>query len=192
MKLKAPFPYFGGKSKVAAEVWARLGDVKAYFEPFFGSGAVLIGRPTPFVGLETANDKDHFISNFWRALRADPEGLARECDWPINETDLHARHVWLVGEGAERIKKCYDDPDHYDLKVAAWWVWGQSQCIGGGWCSRPEGRRPALQGSGGGGRPFHGLAKVWESRPHLSAKQGINAPPQKASARQPQATRRQL
>jgi len=25
--LKAPFPYFGGKSRVAREVWARFGDV---------------------------------------------------------------------------------------------------------------------------------------------------------------------
>lgn len=43
--LKAPFPWFGGKRKVAKEVWQRFGNVKNYVEPFFGSGAVLLGRP---------------------------------------------------------------------------------------------------------------------------------------------------
>jgi site-specific DNA-adenine methylase len=44
MKLKAPFPYFGGKSRIAAEVWRRFGDVKTYVEPFCGSCAVLLAR----------------------------------------------------------------------------------------------------------------------------------------------------
>lgn len=43
--LKAPFPWFGGKSKVAGLVWERFGEVENYVEPFFGSGAVLLGRP---------------------------------------------------------------------------------------------------------------------------------------------------
>lgn len=41
--LKAPFPYFGGKRVVAPEVWRRFGDTPNYVEPFFGSGAVLLG-----------------------------------------------------------------------------------------------------------------------------------------------------
>ncbi len=44
--LKAPFPWFGGKSKVASLVWERFGDVQNYVEPFFGSGAVLLNRKT--------------------------------------------------------------------------------------------------------------------------------------------------
>ena len=43
--MKAPFPYFGGKSKVAGEVWRRFGDVPNYVEPFAGSTAVLLKRP---------------------------------------------------------------------------------------------------------------------------------------------------
>ena len=37
--MKAPFPYFGGKSSVASLVWDALGQPKHYIEPFFGSGA---------------------------------------------------------------------------------------------------------------------------------------------------------
>lgn len=33
--IKSPFPYFGGKLKVAATVWARFGDVQSYIEMAF-------------------------------------------------------------------------------------------------------------------------------------------------------------
>jgi hypothetical protein len=66
--LKAPFPWFGGKSRVSDEVWERFGNVANYVEPFFGSGAVLLGRPHP-PGIETVNDLDCMVANFWRALK---------------------------------------------------------------------------------------------------------------------------
>ncbi len=44
--LTAPFPYFGGKASVAGEVWRRFGDVDNYVEPFCGSCAVLLARPS--------------------------------------------------------------------------------------------------------------------------------------------------
>ena len=45
MSLQAPFPYFGGKRRAASQVWQALGD-PGYVEPFAGSAAVLLGRPT--------------------------------------------------------------------------------------------------------------------------------------------------
>lgn len=45
MTLKAPFPWFGGKRRVADVVWRAFGDVPNYVEPFAGSLAVLLGRP---------------------------------------------------------------------------------------------------------------------------------------------------
>lgn len=44
MTLAAPFPWFGGKARAAGRVWAALGDVGHYVEPFAGSLAVLLGR----------------------------------------------------------------------------------------------------------------------------------------------------
>lgn len=58
--LKAPFPYFGGKSRIAQEVWRRFGDTPNYVEPFLGSGAVLLGRPHD-PGMETVNDADGLV-----------------------------------------------------------------------------------------------------------------------------------
>ena len=133
--LKAPFPWFGGKSKVAPIVWERFGSVRNYVEPFAGSVAMLLGRPQPFKGTETVNDADGFISNFWRAVAHDPESVAFHADWPVNENDLHARHSWLVGQRDDITRRLEGDPDWFDAKVAGWWVWGCCCWIGSGWCS---------------------------------------------------------
>jgi DNA adenine methylase len=155
--LKAPFPYFGGKSRVGDLVWDRLGNVNNYMEPFFGSGAVLLKRPSP-PQTETVNDIDCYLANFWRAIAGDPEGVAQWADWPVNEADLHARHWWLVQqqEFRERMKR---EPHFFDIKIAGWWVWGISQWIGSGWCSHPE-------WTGRAGRNGQGIHR---KKPHLSS-----------------------
>jgi hypothetical protein len=136
--LRAPFPWFGGKRKAAAVAWEAIGDVKNYVEPFFGSGAVLLGRPhAPRV--ETVNDLDAWIANFWRATTYDADEVAKHCDWPVNEADLSARHIWLVKRRQAIAERVTADPDYFDSKVAGWWVWGVCQWIGSGWC---DGRGP--------------------------------------------------
>jgi hypothetical protein len=111
--------------------------VDNYVEPFFGSGAVLLSRPgfsADKKWTETVNDADGFICNFWRALQSDPDAVAYYADWPVNESDLHARHAWLVNRRA-RLTWALDDPDYYDAKIAGWWVWGMASWIGSGFCS---------------------------------------------------------
>jgi DNA adenine methylase len=137
-RMKAPFPYFGGKSKVAPLVWQYFGDTPNYVEPFAGSLAVLLQRPHA-AQTETVNDADGMICNFWRALAADPDAVASYADWPVNECDLHARHKWLY-ERRPFVDGLMSDPDAYDAKIAGWWVWGICQWIGSGWCpSTPAG-----------------------------------------------------
>lgn len=150
--LKAPFPWFGGKSRAAELIWDRFGDAQNYVEPFAGSLAVLLRRPTA-AGIETVNDKDCYVANFWRALSAAPLEVAAAASWPVNETDLHSRHLWLVHQ-AEFREHMMTDPHYFDARIAGWWVWGISQWIGGGWCSKlgaqPSKTRPALSGKGMG------------------------------------------
>ena len=121
---------------------------------------MLLGRPHwPWDGhrIETINDADCFLANFWRALQADPEAVAKNADWPVNEADLHARHLWLVNVAVEHVQRLRTDPDYYDAKIAGWWVWGCCQWIGSGWCHHPE----------------------WQQLPHLGdAGRGINRPSQ--------------
>ena len=136
--LKAPYVWFGGKAPVAAEVWRRFGDVPNYVEPFFGSGAILLGRPPSRTGgrrVETINDFDAYVTNCWRAVAADPAGVAAHAAYILSALDLHARHDWLVGPGRRRVERLRSDPDYYSVKVAGWWLWGIAIWIGRGWCA---------------------------------------------------------
>jgi DNA adenine methylase len=136
---KPPFPWFGGKSKVAPEVWRRFGTVRNFIEPFCGSMAMLMLRPQPFVGTETCNDADGFICNFWRSVKAAPDAVAEWADRPVNENDLHAIHVRLRDDRSLLTSRLEGDPDYFDPKIAGWWAWGQCCWIGSGWCD--EGRQ---------------------------------------------------
>lgn len=185
--LKAPFPWFGGKSRAAHLVWAGFGDVANYVEPFAGSLAVLLGRPTE-PRIETVNDLDCYLANFWRAVKWAPELVAEHADWPVNEADLHARHRDLVArvEFRRRMKR---EPKYFDAEIAGWWVWGLCQWIGGGWCASSnwegpgsrsrgvntaeEARRPNLHSNGVHRRQIE-TAEV-EGRPHLMRNKGVHA-----------------
>jgi hypothetical protein len=139
LAMKAPFPWFGGKRKCADIVWDRFGDVENYVEPFAGSLAVLLERPHwPFQAtrIETINDLDCYVVNFWRAMQRDPEAVCDAADNPVFEADLHARHAWLHRQ-AERIEAHKVDPDFYDARVAGYWAWGLSSWIGDNFC-RPN------------------------------------------------------
>jgi hypothetical protein len=165
--MKAPFPYFGGKARVAELIWSRFGDPDNYVEPFAGSLAVLLARPSwPFAATrtETVNDADCYVANFWRAILSDPEAVAEAADWPVNEADLHARHAWLHRQ-AERCEAIKTDPDWYDARVAGFWAWGLSSWIGDNFC-RPNKcvSIPHL------GTPGMGVNR---QLPHLGKRQGI-------------------
>lgn len=139
--LRAPFPWFGGKSRAAELIWARVGNVPNYVEPFAGSLAILLGRPSPS-GTETINDLDCYVSNFWRAVKASPDDVAMWADWPVNEADILARHEWLLSRDEFRVRM-RTDPTYYDAQIAGWWVWGACCWIGSGWClERGDGHPP--------------------------------------------------
>jgi len=153
-KLRAPFPWFGGKSLAAPLIWRAFGNVPNYVEPFAGSLAVLLARPhAPKV--ETANDKDGFIANFWRATRDKPDEVAHHADWPVNEADLHARHRWLVAQAPALLERLIDDPGYSDPKIAGWWVWGICTWIGNGWCSPDERLHRCIPKIGTAGHGIH-------------------------------------
>jgi hypothetical protein len=184
--VKAPFPWYGGKSRAAHLIWPRFGDPVNYVEAFAGSLAVLLLRPHQ-PRTETVNDKDCYLSNFWRALQADPEAVCHYCDWPVNEADLHARHAWLLSQADFR-ERMMADTDFYDAKVAGWWVWGLCQWIGGQWCdvglwertqavwlTTPNGHhqgvhksRPIIEAGG------RGVLQTWRRQPDIHCDRGVH------------------
>ena len=186
---KTPFPYYGGKTHAAPHVWAALGDVEHYVEPFAGSLAVLLRRPhlanRPYHS-ETANDLDGFLCNAFRAIAHSPDATAEAASWPVSECDLHARHAALVRWREEgHLDHLSGDPLWHDPVMAGWWIWGQSCWIGSGWCS---GRGPWIVDDRGclvrrADRVGGGVSR---QRPHLTNGQGVNH----AGAREPGVSRR--
>lgn len=140
MTLKAPFPYFGGKSIIASKVWSELGQPSHYIEPFFGSGAVLLARPNynSQSHTETVNDKDGFVCNVWRALQSDPDGVARLCDWPVNHIDIEARRQKLIANERYLVDNLLADDKWFDSELAAYWIYGISSWIGGGFTTKTK------------------------------------------------------
>lgn len=150
--LKAPFPYFGGKSMIAADVWQAIGQPGHYIEPFFGSGAVLLARdyPDPLSRryTETVNDADGYICNVWRALHFAPDETAKWCDWPVNHADLIARKARLIREENYLLENLCKDDKWFDAELAGYWIWAASCWIGSG-LTNPGGR-PHLVDKGNG------------------------------------------
>jgi len=128
--LSAPFPYFGGKSKVAETIWSSFGDVRSYIEPFCGSMAVLLHKQEP-TDYEIVNDMDGLLTNFWRAIKHEPEGVAGMAACPPSEIEITARHNWVY-ERKDCIVEMQEDPEWYDVKAAAYWVYVRSTFIGSG------------------------------------------------------------
>ena len=135
--LTAPFPWPGGKRRWANRIWQRFGDPVVYSEPFAGSLAVLLHRPSP-CQREVVCDTSGHICNFWRAMREDPEAVAYWADWPSFHDDLTARHRWLMDWHGKCCQKLVEDADWHDPKAAGWWVWGVSNWIRGGFCANPD------------------------------------------------------
>jgi DNA adenine methylase len=109
---KPPVTYFGGKTAIADRLAALLPPHEHYVEPYAGSLAVLLAKPPS--AMETVNDLDEHLMNFWRVLRERPEDLARACaltphsrreaemvaeppsKWPQDLDDLErARRIWV-------------------------------------------------------------------------------------------------
>ena len=189
-KNKAPFPWFGGKSKAAPVVWSMLGDVVHYVEPFAGALGVLLERPHPCNRTyysETINDLDGFVVNAWRAMQMQPEATAKAASWPVTEADKIARQLaclrWKRDNDLEHLM---GDATWCDPVVAGWWLYGvccQIGAIKGPWIADPvTGRIMKQTGSGGTRRNLPQLSNngkgvnrpqlrepgVFRDRPHLS------------------------
>ncbi|MFC8521147.1 DNA adenine methylase [Streptomyces sp. NPDC057257] len=104
--MKAPVPYFGSKQSVADWIVSLFPPHQHYVEPYCGGLSVLLAKqPSP---METVNDLDGELVNFWRVLRDQPEDLARVCAltphsraeltgaWDPTDDDVErARRVWV-------------------------------------------------------------------------------------------------
>lgn len=74
--MNAVIRYPGAKWRIAQWVIEHFPEHRTYLEPYFGSGAVLFNKPRSLI--ETVNDLDGDVVNFFRWIRDDPEKLSHE------------------------------------------------------------------------------------------------------------------
>jgi DNA adenine methylase len=75
--MKPPFPYYGGKTRIADQIVAMMPRHLHYVEPFAGALSVLLAKPRS--PLETVNDKNEDLVNFFRVLREQTDDLTKLC-----------------------------------------------------------------------------------------------------------------
>ena len=73
--MNAILNYPGAKWGMAEQIVSLMPQHRSYLEPFFGSGAVLFNKPPS--AIETVNDLDGDIVNFFRVLREQTDELIR-------------------------------------------------------------------------------------------------------------------
>lgn len=74
--MKAIIKYPGSKWGLANWIINYFPKHHSYLEPFFGSGAVLFNKPRS--NIETINDVDGEVINFFECVKTDPERLTHE------------------------------------------------------------------------------------------------------------------
>ena len=74
-RVKAPFPYFGGKQAMMKHILPLLPHHEVYVEVFGGAGSLLFAKAP--AGLEVYNDIDSSLVNFFTVLRNDAPALIR-------------------------------------------------------------------------------------------------------------------
>lgn len=103
--MKPPVPYFGSKQRLADWIVSLLPPHQHYVEPYCGGLSVLLAKqPSP---METVNDLDGDLVNFWRVLRDRPSELAQACALtPHSRAELTA--AWEPsGDEVERARRVW-------------------------------------------------------------------------------------
>lgn len=113
-KISALAPWFGAKRNLAAAIVEELGPHRVYWEPFCGSMAVLLAKPTCV--METVNDLHGDLVNLARVVQHDVLGplLYRRLRRTLMSDVLHReaaeRHRARgdAGDGAPDVEAAYD------------------------------------------------------------------------------------
>lgn len=142
---RPPLRYHGGKWRIADWIIRHFPPHQVYLEPFGGGAGVLLNKPR--AELETYNDLDGAVVNFFRVLREQPEALVRALQltpWSRAEFELSLEPTDDPLEAARR------------FFIASW------QSIGGPTARRRSGWRYQVKRGN-----WHNAADLWCELDHL-------------------------
>ena len=126
--------YPGAKQRIADWIIQNMPEHEVYLEPYFGSGAVFFSK-TP-VKIETLNDINGDIYNYFRVIRENAAALAKQIE--------------MTPYSREEYEKCFKEiSDDYDpieqarkFAVRCWFGFGSSNVYKNGFRSSQSRRSP--------------------------------------------------
>jgi DNA adenine methylase len=161
---RSPFPWFGGKQRLADDLIALFPPHDVYVEVFGGGGSVLFSKAS--TTLDVYNDLDDGLVTFFRMLRDRPEDLV-----PLLELTPYARAEWLecrqtwrrAEDEVERARRWFvvatqtfggmigRDPEREALRTG----WRSEKSLGRGWGGERLGRMHLSRAASNANRVDH-------------------------------------
>lgn len=116
--MKAPFPYIGGKSKLAPTIIQLIPEHTTYCEVFAGAAWVFFGKePSKF---EVINDRDGELISFYRVVQNHPEEFLKQFRFCLTSREVF--NDWKTQMDAGGLT---------DIQKAARYFYLQRLCFGG-------------------------------------------------------------
>lgn len=129
--MKTVLKYPGAKNRIAGWIIGHMPKHDVYLELFSGSAAVLLNKTRCHI--ETLNDLDRDIVNFFRVLRDYPEELRRAIDLTPFARDEYINAFEEIDEPVERARR---------YCVKCWQGFGNSQLYRNGFKSGQQSKSP--------------------------------------------------
>jgi len=123
--LRSPIQWFGGKGQMQAKLLPLLPQHREYVEPFFGGGSVFFAKSPAKV--ETINDLDSAVTEFFRVLRDQPEEFLRLARLTPYSRELYRECCATWSEETDDVRRAW-----------RWWVIARQSFSGrfeSGWSS---------------------------------------------------------
>jgi len=186
MIIAAVAPWFGGKRTLGPTIAAELGRLRAYWEPFCGSLAVLFAIDPPVV-METVNDLHGDLINLVRVLASDRcEQLWSRTRRTVMADELFAEAKAFCDERdgpADCVAESVADVADEHVERAYWFLvysWQGRNGVSGTRRANRQVARRFTAGGGAGGRRWASMAEslpAWHERlgkVHVSRIDGID------------------
>lgn len=143
--MNAVLKYPGAKNRLAPWICEYIPEHKVYCELFFGSGAVLFNKVP--AKIETVNDLDDNVINYFQVIRNSPEELIRRIELtPYGRTEYDkAFHENLSDDEIEKARK---------FAVRCWMGFGCSNRYKNGFRSSQQSNSP-------------NTTRAWDSFPEI-------------------------
>lgn len=103
--MNAVLKYPGAKNRLAPWICEYIPEHNVYLEPYFGSGAIFFNKPQ--ARIETINDLDDNVTNYFMVIRNNPEELIRRLELtPYGRTEYEdAFTIPITDDEIERARK---------------------------------------------------------------------------------------